>query len=117
MTINSDIVALLEDLISFESVTPDASDCQKYIDQYLSKSNFKTEYKKFDDVQNMISTYGSGTPCLAFIGHTDVVPPGNINTWDSKPFQLTKKGDFLVGRGTSDMKGGSMLHASSERIY
>jgi len=117
MTINSDIVALLEDLISFESVTPDASDCQKYIDKYLSKSNFKTEYKKFDDVQNMISTYGSGTPCLAFIGHTDVVPPGNINTWDSKPFQLTKKGGFLVGRGTSDMKGGIACFMQAVREF
>ena len=54
MSSNNHIVALLEDLISFESVTPDVSDCQKYIDKYLSKSNFKTEYKKFDDVQNMI---------------------------------------------------------------
>ena len=50
MNTNNDIVLLLEDLINFESVTPDSSDCQKYIDKYLSKSNFKTEYIKFDDV-------------------------------------------------------------------
>jgi len=117
MSLNSDIVALLEDLISFESVTPDASDCQKYIDKYLSKSNFKTEYKKFDEVQNMISTYGSGAPCLAFIGHTDVVPPGNNDAWDSQPFQLTKKGDFLVGRGTSDMKGGIACFMQAVREF
>ena len=42
MSLNNDIVALLEDLINFESLTPDSSDCQKYIDEYLSKSNFKT---------------------------------------------------------------------------
>ena len=83
MSMNNDIVALLEDLTSFESVTHDDSDCQKYIEKYLSKSNFKTEYKKFDDVQNMISTYGNGKPCLAFIGHTDVVPSGNIDLWES----------------------------------
>jgi succinyl-diaminopimelate desuccinylase len=94
MNTNNDIVLLLEDLISFESVTPDSSDCQKYIDEYLSKSNFKTEYIKFDDVQNMISTYGTGAPCLAFIGHTDVVPPGNIDTWILNLFSLLKREIF-----------------------
>ena len=117
MSLNNDIVTLLGDLISFESVTPDASDCQKYIDKYLSKSNFKTQYKKFDDVQNMISTYGSGAPCLAFIGHTDVVPAGNIDSWKSQPFKLTKRADFLVGRGTSDMKGGIACFMQAVREF
>jgi succinyl-diaminopimelate desuccinylase len=117
MSLNNDVVALLEDLISFESVTPDTSDCQKYIDKYLSKSNFKTEYKKFADVQNMISTYGSGAPCLAFIGHTDVVPPGNVDSWKSQPFQLTKRDDYLIGRGTSDMKGGIACFMQAVREF
>ena len=117
MSLNNDIVVLLDDLTSFESVTPDTSDCQKYIDEYLSKSNFKTEYKKFDDVQNMISSYGHGTPCLAFIGHTDVVPAGNINSWESPPFQLTKRDGFLIGRGTSDMKGGIACFMQAVREF
>ena len=81
MNSNNKVVKLLSELIQFKSVTPDTSDCQKYIDNYLSKSNFKTEYKKYDSVQNMISTYGKGTPCLAFIGHTDVVPSGDTTQW------------------------------------
>ena len=117
MSLNNDIVSLLENLISFESVTPDTSDCQKYIEKYLSSSNFKTEYKKFNDVQNMISTYGNGKPCLAFIGHTDVVPSGNIDLWESQPFELTKKGAFLVGRGTSDMKGGIACFMQAVREF
>ena len=119
MSSNNEVVILLEDLINFKSITPDNTDCQKYIEQYLSKSNFKTEYIKFDDVQNMIATYGTGSPCLAFIGHTDVVPTGNVEEWESKPFDLTKKGSFLVGRGTSDMKGGiaCFMQAVKEFIY
>jgi succinyl-diaminopimelate desuccinylase len=117
MSSNNNIVALLEDLISFESVTPDNSGCQKYIDKYLSKSHFKTEYKKYDDVQNMISTHGSGAPCLAFIGHTDVVPAGNIDSWKSQPFQLTKREGFLMGRGTSDMKGGIACFMQAAREF
>ena len=39
----------------------------------------------------MISTYGQASPCLSFIGHTDVVPSGDINEWSSNPFELTNK--------------------------
>ena len=118
MNSNNEVIKLLTELIQFKSMTPDMSDCQKYIDDYLSKSNFKTEYIKYDSVQNIVSTYGEGSPCLAFIGHTDVVPSGDIVQWDSNPFTLTKKNDFLVGRGTSDMKGGiaCFMQAVSEFI-
>tara|TARA_B100001063_G_scaffold197312_1_gene189536 strand:- start:1082 stop:2221 length:1140 start_codon:yes stop_codon:yes gene_type:complete len=116
---NSDnkVVKLLSKLIQFKSVTPDTSGCQKYIDNCLSESNFKTEYKKYDSVQNMISTYGKGSPCIAFIGHTDVVPSGDEAQWESNPFELTKKNDFLVGRGTSDMKGGIACFMQAVREF
>ena len=65
----------------------------------------------------MISTYGEGAPCLAFIGHTDVVPSGDEAQWESDPFVLTKKNDFLVGRGTSDMKGGISCFMQAVREF
>jgi succinyl-diaminopimelate desuccinylase len=117
MNSNNKVVKLLSELIQFKSVTPDTSDCQKYIDDYLSESNFKTEYKKYGSVKNMISTYGKGSPCLAFIGHTDVVPSGDEAQWESDPFVLTKKNDFLVGRGTSDMKGGISCFMQAVREF
>ena len=117
MNSNNKVVKLLSELVHFKSVTPDISDCQKYIDDYLSESNFKTEYKKYDSVKNMISTYGKGSPCLAFIGHTDVVPSGDEAQWESDPFVLTKKNDFLVGRGTSDMKGGISCFMQAVREF
>ena len=106
MNSNKEVIELLTQLIHFKSVTPDTSQCQKFIDNFLHKSNFITEYKNYDTVHNMISTYGTGSPCLAFIGHTDVVPPGDTNQWNSDPFTLTKSDNFLVGKVTSDMKGG-----------
>ncbi|MCQ8781867.1 acetylornithine deacetylase [Mangrovibrevibacter kandeliae] len=36
-------------------------------------------------------------------GHTDVVPTEG-QVWDTDPFTLTKRGDRLYGRGTTDMK-------------
>jgi acetylornithine deacetylase len=37
-------------------------------------------------------------------GHTDVVPVAG-QEWDTDPFRLTRVGDRLAGRGTTDMKG------------
>ena len=65
MNSNNKVVELLSELIQFKSITPDTSNCQRYIDNYLSESNFKTEYIKYDSVQNIISTYGKDGPCLA----------------------------------------------------
>ena len=53
MSSNNEVVKLLSELIQFKSITPDTSNCQKYIDNYLSESNFKTEYIKY----NLINYY------------------------------------------------------------
>ena len=54
----------------------------------------------------MISTYGDKSPCLVFVGHTDVVPPGDLNQWKTNPYRLMQDDGMLIGRGTADMKGG-----------
>lgn len=42
---------------------------------------------------------------ICFIGHTDVVPPGDLNQWQNDPFSGDVEGDLLKGRGATDMKG------------
>ncbi len=41
---------------------------------------------------------------IVLSGHTDVVPVDG-QPWDTEPFTLTDKGEYLFGRGTADMKG------------
>jgi acetylornithine deacetylase len=41
---------------------------------------------------------------IALSGHTDVVPVAG-QPWSSDPFELTVRGDRLIGRGATDMKG------------
>ncbi|HLD93470.1 MAG TPA: dipeptidase [Anaerolineales bacterium] len=48
---------------------------------------------------------GAKAPTMLVYGHYDVQPPDPLELWESKPFEAVKKGDYLVGRGTSDMKG------------
>lgn len=51
-----------------------------------------------------------GGQTLLLDGHTDVVPPGDIDAWSGDPFivrrQLVDEQDSLVARGSSDMKAG-----------
>lgn len=54
---------------------------------------------------------GDGTgPTLLLNGHTDVVPPGDLNAWSGDPFvprTMTIDGhESLVARGSCDMKAG-----------
>lgn len=54
---------------------------------------------------SILATAGPpGTDGLVLSGHMDVVPTEG-QPWTSDPFQLTRKGDRLVGRGSADMKG------------
>lgn len=96
---------ILADLIRFESITPNDCGCQSYIGNYLQKLGFSITQKKYGDVDNLIAKRGSSKPVVAFAGHTDVVPAGKISKWSSNPFELTKRGEELVGRGVADMKG------------
>lgn len=82
----------------------------------LSKLGFKTIKLPFDEVENFWSTrsgdnstdidYKKDEPILVFAGHTDVVPTGPEEQWQSPPFIPTFTDDgYIRGRGTADMKG------------
>ena len=45
-------------------------------------------------------------PRLLFCGHTDVVPAGDRSKWSFDPFSGEVRSGMLLGRGSSDMKGG-----------
>jgi acetylornithine deacetylase/succinyl-diaminopimelate desuccinylase-like protein len=44
-------------------------------------------------------------PTVLIYGHYDVQRPDPLDEWESQPFEAEQKGDYLHGRGTSDMKG------------
>ena len=46
-----------------------------------------------------------GAPTVLVYGHYDVQPTGSEAEWVSPPFELTRDGDVVRGRGASDDKG------------
>jgi succinyl-diaminopimelate desuccinylase len=59
----------------------------------------------FAEVENLYARLGNTGPNLCFAGHTDVVPPGNLEAWTTPPFAAQIRDGVLYGRGAVDMKG------------
>ncbi|MFT5084458.1 MAG: succinyl-diaminopimelate desuccinylase [Lentisphaeria bacterium] len=93
------------ELISRPSVTPEDMGCQALLSSHLEAAGFTLHHLRFGEVENLWAVRGTEGPILAFAGHTDVVPTGEISEWHSQPFYPTLKGDMLYGRGAADMKG------------
>ena len=102
----SKTIELAKDLISRHSVTPEDDGCQFMLAERLEALEFKTTHLRFEDVDNLWITRGYGDPIFAFVGHTDVVPPGPLAQWNSDPFKPEIRDGHLYGRGAADMKSG-----------
>ncbi|WP_017445340.1 succinyl-diaminopimelate desuccinylase [Gayadomonas joobiniege] len=101
----SEVLDLLKDLISRESVTPEDAGCQSMMAERLSAVGFNIESMVFEDTTNMWARRGQQDPVFCFAGHTDVVPSGPAEQWQTPPFTPTEVDGYLHGRGTADMKG------------
>ena len=93
------------DLISRPSITPHDEGCQALLVEQLAPLNFKAEPMRFGDVDNLWLRRGTQSPVFCFAGHTDVVPTGPLEAWESHPFKPEIRDGLLYGRGAADMKG------------
>jgi succinyl-diaminopimelate desuccinylase len=100
----SKTLALAKALIERKSITPSDDGCQAILVDRLKPLGFNIETIHQNGVTNFYARKGSASPLLVFAGHTDVVPPGPIDLWDSDPFIPTEKEGKLFGRGAADMK-------------
>lgn len=98
-------LSLARELISRRSVTPDDAGCQPLLAERLEPLGFLAERYRFGDVDNLWLRRGNGGPLFVFAGHTDVVPPGPEEQWQTPPFEPSERDGYLFGRGAADMKG------------
>lgn len=115
---NSAALLLAQQLINIKSITPNDNGCQTILIERLKKLNFKIKKLRFEDVDNFWAIRGNSSPVLVFAGHTDVVPPGPIEKWQSDPFKAEIRDGKLYGRGAADMKSSiaAMITACEEFI-
>ncbi|GAA0277309.1 Succinyl-diaminopimelate desuccinylase [Methylorubrum aminovorans] len=104
-------LALAQALIRCPSVTPEEGGALSFLADVLARAGFSVERPVFSepgtpDIENLYARIGTKGPVLVFAGHTDVVPPGEMDSWTHGPFSGEVAEGFLYGRGAVDMKGG-----------
>jgi acetylornithine deacetylase/succinyl-diaminopimelate desuccinylase family protein len=62
-------------------------------------------YEKEPGRTNVVGKIGTGGKSIGFVSHMDVVPPGELEQWETPPFEPTIRNDRIFGRGTLDDKG------------
>ena len=115
----SQTLDLTLDLISRNSVTPVDQGCQEVMTRRLAEAGFEIENLRYGNVDNFWATRGQGGPVLCFAGHTDVVPTGPLEEWQSDPFKPAVRDGLLYGRGAADMKSAlaAMVTATEDFVH
>ncbi|MDT9587135.1 MAG: succinyl-diaminopimelate desuccinylase [Candidatus Arsenophonus melophagi] len=99
------VLRLAQQLIQQPSISPYDHGCQEILINRLKRIGFSIEVMSFHNTTNLWAFHGKKGKTLAFAGHTDVVPAGEIQDWQYPPFIPTLNNGLLYGRGAADMKG------------
>ncbi|MFA9427249.1 ArgE/DapE family deacylase [Natronorubrum sp. A-ect3] len=129
-SLEDDLVTLLSDLVSKQTVTGHEKPGQDLILGVFEEMGLETDVwipdidaledhegffrtSAYDDVgfedrPNVAATlHGNGDgPTLSINSHMDVVPATPESEWTTSPWELRREGNQLYGRGSADMKGG-----------
>ncbi len=108
---------LTRQLISTRSVTPVDGGCLETIGTRLAAAGFTLERIDAGGVSNLWARRGSAGPLFCFAGHTDVVPTGPLDQWNSDPFEPVVRDGMLYGRGAADMKASLAAFVTSTERF
>lgn len=114
--VRDDFLASLKTLISYPSVlnegengTPFGQAIQDVLEKTLEIAQ-EMGFQTYLDPEGYYgyAEIGQGEELLAVLCHLDVVPAGDLEDWQTPPFEATLKDGWLIGRGVQDDKGPSL---------
>lgn len=98
---------ILEKLVGFDTVSKNSNlGLASYVETFLEACGFAV-HRITDPGGEKTGLYaekGLGGDGILLSAHTDVVPVEG-QSWTRDPFRLTREGNRVYGRGTTDMKG------------
>lgn len=103
-----EIIAIVCDLVRVDTTNPPGNEylCKEQVTNCLESLRMEVSYyEKEPGRTNVVGKIGSGAKSIGFVSHMDVVPPGELDQWDTEPFEPTIRDGKIFGRGTLDDKG------------
>ena len=106
---NAPTLDLARELIARRSQTPDDAGCQDLLGKRLARSGFRCESLVANGVSNLWARRGDAHPIVCFAGHTDVVPSGPLDAWESDPFDPSLRDSYrTAARGGHEVLAGGV---------
>ncbi|AVK61153.1 succinyl-diaminopimelate desuccinylase [Lactobacillus sp. CBA3605] len=104
---DEDKIKIFADLVRIKSVNDHETTVATYLQRLLADHGIKATLMPSSPTRsNLVAEIGTQGPVLGVSGHMDVVTPGDLDQWDTDPFELTERQGQLYGRGATDMKSG-----------
>lgn len=103
-----EIIHIVCDLVRVDTTNPPGNEhlCKAQVTHCMQSLGMDVfYYEKEPGRTNVVGKIGNGTKSIGFVSHMDVVPPGELDQWQTPPFEPTIIDDKIFGRGTLDDKG------------
>ncbi len=104
----------LSKLVQTKSYSSQEEDVCRLIVKLCEEAGF--DEVRIDGLGSVIGRVGYGEKSIAFDAHIDTVEVGDPSQWEFDPFCGTIKDGLVLGRGTSDQKGGAASMITAGRI-
>src|SRR5215211_693011 len=105
----------LSDLVRIPSVSADPTragdvrDAAEWLAAFVRAAGGDADVVETDThpliVGELAASNGAAAPTVLVYGHVDVQPPDPLELWQTDPFTLEQRGEWLYGRGVADDKG------------
>ncbi|HUK92156.1 MAG TPA: M20 family metallopeptidase [Blastocatellia bacterium] len=103
-----EIVRIVCGLVKEDTTNPPGNEylCKEAVSSRMKALGMEVSvYEKEPGRTNVVGRVGSGKKSVGFVSHMDVVPPGELDQWNTPPFEPVIKDGRIYGRGTLDDKG------------